>query len=356
MRKARAIFISSLFIAASIVCLASSAEAQTRDKFVISARAGGVNAVTGKASVRGRRDTEWTQLTIKEDLETGDVVKTGADGRVEMLLNPGSYLRIGENSEFELSNNSLDNLEVRLTRGTAIVEATGAEDTALQINVTTPHTRLAIVRRGLYRLNVVPGDNTELIVRKGRVMLNRSQTKIQGGSKVVFNQESFFIAKLTKVEKKQSDGLDTWSKDRAETVAQVNKSIRRREMAVLMASYNDHWARGFGSGYGGFWYFHPRAGCYTFVPFLLGWGSPYGASYSFAYFGNYYCCGRGPFGEYYGGSYPSATTNSASGGGSSAPSRPSPSAPSSPSPSVERSLPPAMEGRILRHQDRSPAP
>lgn len=66
--------------------------------------------------MHARGNSDWRQLTIKEDLETGDVVRTGFDGRVEMLLNPGSYMRIGENSEFELADNSLENLEVRLIR------------------------------------------------------------------------------------------------------------------------------------------------------------------------------------------------------------------------------------------------
>ena len=151
--------------------------------------------------MRARGNGDWQQLTIKEDLEKGDVVRTGLDGRVEMLLNPGSYLRIGENSEVELTDNSLENLEVRLIRGTAIVEVTGTDDTELLINITTPHTRMAIVRRGLYRVNVVPGDATELIVRKGRVMLDRTHTKIKGGNKVVFSENSFSVAKLKKEDK-----------------------------------------------------------------------------------------------------------------------------------------------------------
>ena len=32
---------------------------------------------------------EWQQLTIKEDLEAGDLVKTGVDGRVEDVAEPG---------------------------------------------------------------------------------------------------------------------------------------------------------------------------------------------------------------------------------------------------------------------------
>jgi ferric-dicitrate binding protein FerR (iron transport regulator) len=206
----------TLLVASFIVAIPFSAAAQNREKFVISAHAGGINAVTGRATLQAHGNGDWQQLTSKEDLETGDVVRTGLDGRVEMLLNPGSYLRIGENSEIELTNNSLDNLNVHLIRGTAIVEVTGADDTQLLINITTPHTRLAIVRRGLYRVNVVPGDATELIVRKGRVMLEPTHTKIKGGDKVVFNDNSFSVAKL-KTSDKTRDNLEAWSKDSGET-------------------------------------------------------------------------------------------------------------------------------------------
>jgi hypothetical protein len=288
MRRARIAFITSLFVFAVAVSFTASTYTQTtRDKFVISAKAGGVNAVTGRATVRSHGNTEWQQLTIKEDLETGDVVRTGLDGRVEMLLNPGSYMRIGENSEFELADNSLDNLQVRLIRGTAIVEATGADDTELLINIVTPHTKLAIVRRGLYRLNVVPGDGTELIVRKGRVMLDDSHTKVKGGNKVVFSSHSFSIAKLEQTDKNKFDDLESWSKQRAETVAKANQKIRGRDMTLLMASMDPRWDR-FSPAYRGVWMFNAGYNCYTFVPFFMGWGSPYGSSYSRSFFGGYY--------------------------------------------------------------------
>src|SRR6185503_9626920 len=112
---------SHLLVALMLVCAGFvTAGAQNRERFVISAKAGGINAVSGRTGVQPQGSTEWEQLTIKDNLEAGDMVKTGTDGRVEMLLNPGAYLRVGENSEFELTNNSLENLEVRLIRGTAI--------------------------------------------------------------------------------------------------------------------------------------------------------------------------------------------------------------------------------------------
>ena len=88
-----------------------------REKFVIFAKTGGINGVTGQASVHARGQSEWHQLMVTDNLDAGDRVKTAFDGRVEILLNPGSYLRVGADSEVELANNSLENLEViRLLR------------------------------------------------------------------------------------------------------------------------------------------------------------------------------------------------------------------------------------------------
>lgn len=344
--------------AIAIICLPALSLAQdtppTRNKFVISARAGGVNAVTGRATVLTQGNTVWEQLSITEDLQTGDIVKTDTDGRVEMLLNPGSYLRLGENSEFELTNNSLDNLEIRLLRGTAVVEATGPDDSRMLINISTPHAKLAIVRRGLYRLNVVPGDNTELIVRKGRVMLDPSQTKINGGNKVVFSNETFFVAKMRDADKQKVDGLENWSKERSKTLAQANRNIQRREMSALLAGVRDRWFR-HSPGSSGFWYYNAGISCYTFVPFFMGWGSPYGFSYSRAVFPGYYYCGgcRGGFYDQRNVSYgtgvsPGWTGSSAASGSSAAGSATS----SQPSP-VSRPSPIGFEGPRMK---QPPAP
>jgi ferric-dicitrate binding protein FerR (iron transport regulator) len=307
MKKAL-ISLIALLVSSFIVALPFSAAAQNRETFVISAHAGGINAVTGRATLRAHGSSDWQQLTSKEDLETGDVVSTGLDGRVEMLLNPGSYLRIGENSEIELTDNSLENLDIRLVRGTAIVEVTGADDTELLINITTPHTRMAIVRRGLYRVNVVPGDATELIVRKGRVMLERSHTKIKGGDKVVFSDTSFSVAKLKKSDKKRDD-LEAWSKNRAETLARVNNRLSGRDVLTLMASYrSSFWLSNFG-GRNGFWLYDSGGSCYTFFPFAYGWGSPYGTSYGSSLYGTIY----GTSGPSSG--WPPATGSGGAGGG-----------------------------------------
>jgi len=296
----------------------------TRDKFVISAKAGGINAITGGATVISRGESGWQQLMITDDLNSGDRVRTDGDGRVEILLNPGSYLRVGGNSEVELLDNSLANLEVRLLRGTAIVEATGADGLELNIGISTPHARLVIVRQGLYRLNVVPDDATELIIRKGRVILSDSHTKVKGGNKVIFSATNVSVAKLTDEDKKKDD-VENWSKERAQALAKANQRITNRILNSAFASFRDPFYA-FDSRALGLWFFNPRVGCYTFLPFYLGFGSPYGSYYTNAFYVPYvpnsyprYGNGGGTAGSSGGQSYPTngaGQSNPASGGSS----------------------------------------
>jgi hypothetical protein len=351
MRKAFSLPALFTLLVAVVLCCSSVIFAQNREKFVISAKAGGINAITGQADVHAKGESEWQQLSITDDLEAGDRVRTANDGRVEILLNPGSYLRVGGDSEIELSNNTLENLELRLLRGTAIVEATGADGLELNINISTPHTKLAIVRQGLYRLNVVPNDATELIVRKGRVILSDSHTKVKGGNKVVFSATNVTVAKLTREEKKVQEDVDAWSKQRAETLAKANRKISDRMLSSAFASYRD-WDP-FSRSSSGLWFYNSQARCYTFLPFYYGWGSPYGNSYSTSIFSpwfGYPSGGRSSWPQSGNGSNGSGNTTSS--GGYTHPSGPV-NTPRQPSPvdgmgARERMPHPETGGRMTR--------
>jgi hypothetical protein len=289
MRRACSSFALSLVAVAFVLSTVLAVNGQNREKFVISAKAGGVNAVSGKAETRRAPSADWQLLNVTDDLAAGDFVRTGREGLIEMLLNPGAYLRMGEDSEFQLSNNSLEALEIKLIRGIAIIEATGSDDTELAINITTPQAKMMIVRRGLYRVNILPGNATELIVRKGRVLLADNHTKIKSGNKVVFSSTTFSVAKLDKADKEKGDSFEAWSKDRAGNLAQVNQRISAEAFNSFGFGYgfSNYWSNAFSGRYSGVWLFDSRFHCYTFLPFLFGWGSPYGASYpSVFYLGN----------------------------------------------------------------------
>src|SRR5204862_7462655 len=111
----------------------------------ISATAGGINSAIGRVMVKLAGTNSEQPLTAQDNLVSGDRVSTGVGARAEVLLNPGSYFRLGENSLFELVDNSLDNLRVKLIKGSAIIEATGGDDTELRLNIVTDKQPLVIV-------------------------------------------------------------------------------------------------------------------------------------------------------------------------------------------------------------------
>ncbi|MCV5132938.1 FecR family protein, partial [Escherichia coli] len=69
------------------------------DKWMISARAGGVNYVEGDVAVV-RSNARSGRLLKGDMVEIGDRVSTGTSGKAEILMNPGSYIRLAGNSAF----------------------------------------------------------------------------------------------------------------------------------------------------------------------------------------------------------------------------------------------------------------
>jgi len=274
----------------ALMAFVNVASAQDRERFGISAKAGGVNAVTGKVSVKSEGKAARL-LTSNDDLESGDVVNTGVSGQVEVLLNPGTYLRIAERSEFVMEDTSLDNLLVRINKGSAIIEATGPGQAQLYIPIVTAQQRMTIVRPGIYRINAAPGA-TELFVHKGRVSLSdKKDDVVKGGKKVALNGAPATIAKITDGDK---DEFDQWSKTRGQTLAQANVRLSQRAVSALLLANSWFGGSAFSSR-SGLWTWSPFSSCYTFLPFQYGWGSPYGGNYGMFYmYGTGYGNRQGP--------------------------------------------------------------
>ena len=274
-----------MFVTLLCASLPSLGAAQTRERFGISAKAGGVNTVVGRVLV-SREGQTLQLLTATDNLAADDKVTTASSSNAEILLNPGSYFRLGENSQFQFEDISLDHLRLRLLKGSAIIEATGVADMDLGIKVATEHGEFTIVRSGVYRIDVRPGF-AELAVSKGRASFGPNKTDVVKGGKVVTLTNG--IATVAKLNKNK-DAFDAWSKQRAELLARANARLMNRTFNGYLASFSgwDSWF--WGPRRFGVWTFSQRAGCYTFLPFYYGWSSPYGH-----YYGSYYwrggCCG-----------------------------------------------------------------
>ncbi len=264
------------------VLLAGSAFAQddrvmaaAGDKYVISAKAGGVNYTEGKVAVA--RVNGRSGLLVKgDDLDVGEQVSTDAAGKAEILLNPGSYLRLGGNSSFEFVTTSLDDLKIKLRLGSAIFEV--IVDNDFRVSVMMPKSEIDLTNSGVYRIDVMPDGTSKVSVWKGKVEIGEEdETRVKSGKSAVLGDSSTTVAKFDRDEK---DALELWSKDRAKELTKINSRLQRNTLRdSLLYSFNRRGWNVYDSF--GVWVLDRFTGQWCFLPFGYGWSSPYGFGYGF---------------------------------------------------------------------------
>lgn len=265
------IALSVLFTA---ICTIGVYAQASNSQYVISARAGGVNYISGDVKTTRKDTTEALIVSTQDTLENGDQIQTGPDGRVEILLNPGSYLRLSENSILELTDTSLDSLRVKLTSGTAIVEVSGDDDELAPVELKIAGAVLLFDKKGVYRVEYREPEIATVRIHKGRVRINGDE--IGDGKEIVVDRGT--VIGTAKFDNKDQDSFELWSTTRAERLAEANKKLSDDTVSRLFSRYGeDPFSRR--KGFSGYWLFDPLFGGRTFLPYYSGWSSPYGHRY-----------------------------------------------------------------------------
>jgi hypothetical protein len=252
-----------------------------RDQYIISAKAGGVNFVEGSATVE-KKDGRSLRLVKGDKLSDGDRVVTGANSRAEILLNPGSYARVGSDTSFEIKNTSLDDLELKVNKGSVVFEVFASKD--FEVTIRTPKSKMALIQSGIYRVDVMPDGMARIIVNKGRAQLyDNAATLLKSGRQALLNGP---LAEVAKFDSDDKDTLDVWSKERAKEAARISRKVDMKNMRnALLGSYASRGWNMYGSF--GLWTFDAAYGGYGFLPFGYGWNSPYGYGFG-PCIGNYH--------------------------------------------------------------------
>lgn len=257
------IFFSSLLVAA--VFVANAQDRSGRLYYKISAEAGYINFVQGNATLENEL-SEVKSLSEVEKVNAGERVKTSANSRVEILLNPGSYLRLHDNSEVMFLDTSFDNMRVSVLRGIALFEVITTKE--FSIKVITPKFQAELVKSGIYRIEVGNDGNAILQVRNGLAVVG--STEVNKGKQIAINSNGKIF--IEKFDRDNKDEFDQWSKDRAKSLAKINSKLESKTLRDSLLGYSDklNWYTSLG-----LWVYHPGFG-YCFLPFGYGWSSPYG--------------------------------------------------------------------------------
>ena len=248
---------------------------------VVSARPGTLNYIEGHASLDGSAVTRNSVGTT--NLNGGQTLAT-SDGRAELLLTPGVFLRLGENSTVRMVSPSLTHTEVALLRGRAEIEVDQIyKQNLLLVDQGSAQTQM--LRNGLYEFNADAGT---MRVFQGKAKVFRAEgslkgVEVKGGRELHLNTE---LAKAEKFRKDDAEleGLYRWSSLRSEYLGEANQRVAMSYAGGSVANPGWFWD----SGLYGYTYL-PGSGLYPspfgygfYSPAYLYGGSPYGYGYGYA--------------------------------------------------------------------------
>jgi len=224
---------------------------------VISARSGLIHYVEGQVYLdRQPVDSKFGNFPeVKENSQ----LRT-EEGRAEVLLTPGVFLRLGENTSFRMITNRLIDTRLEVLNGSAIVEA---EDIHKDNSVTLVYKDATVhpFKKGLYRLDATSGA-LRVFAGVAEVAANDKTIEVKEGHSI--DLDTLAVARF---DKDSTDALNRWSQRRDEYVSMANVSAANSLRSSM-----------FGGGMlNSGWYWNPFFGMFTFVPGLDGdWMSPYG--------------------------------------------------------------------------------
>lgn len=274
---------------------------------------GTLNYVEGQASIEGRPLSP--QSVGHATLMPSQVLAT-ANGKAEILLTPGIFFRIAENSTVQMISPDLTHTEIRLEQGRASVEVDQIySQNVVLVDLKNGQTQL--LKTGLYafdagastvrvfdgKASVFPGANTQANVRP---------IEVKGDRQLVLNGEPLKPHRFSK-DQASADPFYKWSSLRSEYLGEANLNLAEQYAAYPGFYPGWYWA---GGPWGYTWL--PGDG-FSWSPFGYGFYSPYyirGGGFIYGHYGyGHYGYGHYGYGYHSGGYHGAAVAHAGGFGG-----------------------------------------
>ena len=179
---------------------------------VVSASAGLLHYFEGVVSIDNK--TMEHKAAVFPSLKNGSVIHTGK-GRAELMLTPGVYLRMDEDSSLKMVDNSLTGTRLEMSDGSVILDNLNAESRNA-VTLVYEGNSVSFPQPGIYRIDRFTG---ELQVFNGLAKVTRHP----GSPSVDIDTMHLYYFALDLTMSKLGDGLTDefydWAKNRSDLIA-----------------------------------------------------------------------------------------------------------------------------------------
>jgi hypothetical protein len=268
----------------SLATLSATAFGQTANQ----ARPGTLNYIEGQASIEGRPVTP--NSVGNTVLGSGQYLST-ANGKAEILLTPGIFLRLGGNSTVQMVSPDLTKTEVKIEQGRVNVEVDQLyKQNVILIDMKNGQTQL--LKNGLYAFDAGSStvrvfDGKAAVYPGANLQADIKPIDVKGGHQLALTGDLAKPLSFDKNQAQSQDDLYRWSSLRSEYLGEANIGLAEEYAG----------ASGFYPG----WYWAGGPYGYTWLPGDGLFWNPYG----YGFYSPYYLYGGGfIYGRYGRGGYP----------------------------------------------------
>jgi hypothetical protein len=231
--------------------LASDVNSSTPERAV----PGTLNYVEGNVAIGSQALTSQSIGTAQ--LENGQALTTQA-GKAEILLTPGVFLRVGDNSSVRMISNSITDTEIGLDEGHAMIEVAEIHPEN-DIRIVAGGDTTELLKTGLYDFDL---SQHQFRVFEGKAAVDEGDGQhvdVKGGHAIPLQANENVKEKGFDKKSFEADDLYRWSSLRSSYVAESNVNAAE----IYAESGWGPWGPGW---WGAGWYWDPWFDGFTFIP------------------------------------------------------------------------------------------
>jgi hypothetical protein len=208
---------SCIFFASAITLLDGLSISSQKESLV---QIGLISAVEGVPRV-----TRAKGGTTVNRLQTGDSIKTGEKDRVEIELNPGSFLRIGPFCNFEVGGTELKKMTFKVMGGSVVVEAASFDLQIHNLEIQTSVGNFQITKKGVYRFDG-KDEGVKVSLIKGGMVWNKKSGDLEtlkDDGYYLLTADASASSNYRKLNKKEQDEFESWSQQRSKQLTKEGR-------------------------------------------------------------------------------------------------------------------------------------
>lgn len=193
-----------------------------------------ISLLEGDIQIKTPETGEWALASINAPLAEGDQVWVPEDGRVELQLNSGTYLRLDQGTAIQILSMDKDSSQFYLSQGKVYVYYDAPRGNVIQMD--TPDTSTRAFSRTIFRIDI-SDQYADVSVYKGYVETENKigNTRVNAGQMLSLGQD--MNAELAPMG--PSDEWEAWNKERnARTFTSSGKTSRYLPPELRAYSYD----------------------------------------------------------------------------------------------------------------------